>query len=124
MIDLTRLEKKTEETCHKESIMAVEKYLGYKIGIGLRINKKKTRRFFVALLVSLGINEDCTIDVNVLNKKVEALRQLDKLGYKLSYGGNGSVYCERMTKKADLEKNISKLQEVLPEYLGCELIDN
>ena len=124
MIDLGRLETKTEESCHKESIMAVEKFQGYKIGIGLRINKRKTKKFFIALLVSLGINEDCTIDVNVLDKKVEALRQLDKLGYKLSYGGNGSVYCERATKKGELEKKISKLQEILPEYLGCELIDN
>ncbi len=124
MMDLAKLEAKTKESCHKESIMAVEKYRGYKIGVGLRINKKNTKRFFIALLVSLGINEDCTIDVDILEKKVEALRQLDKMGYKLSYGGNGSVYCERMTKKGEMEKRISKLQEVLPEYLGCELIDS
>jgi len=124
MMDIDELEKKVEETCHKESIMAVEKNKDYKIGIGLRINKKKENKFFVAIQVSLGFNDDCSVDIGSLEKRVRALRLLDSNGYTLCYGGNGSIYCELKVKRANLEKKVEELQILLSAYLGEVADDN
>ena len=124
MMDIEMLEKKGEATCHKESIVAVERQKDYKIGIGMRINKKEVKKFFVAIQVSLGINEDCSIDIGSLERRVRALRLLDSNGYTLCYGGNGSIYCELKIEREKLQKKVEELQILLSAYLGEEAVDS
>jgi hypothetical protein len=76
------------------------------------MHKGKTQ-IFTAASIKLGMRENCSIDLDQLIKATGELYAFKESGYCLCYGGEGTVYVERETKRKEVEAQIAKMKKML-----------
>lgn len=82
--------KKSED---KEAFKVLAKTQSCRVGVGARFESGKNPSYFVEVLVSL-CTSDRSVNLDLMEKNLLLLKQLEKRGYVLNCEEDGSISCE------------------------------
>ena len=92
-INIQSLQEEAKKSEVKEAFTVVAKMQNCRIGVGARLESPETSAFFVEVLVSLFTSHH-PLNLDLVEKNLFLLRQLDERGYVLNCEEDGCISCE------------------------------
>ncbi|MFQ5821683.1 MAG: hypothetical protein ACE5I5_16990 [Candidatus Heimdallarchaeota archaeon] len=101
-IDVQALQETAKRSEHKEAYKVLEKSKNYRIGVGVRLRSPNQPSFFLEVLVYL-CTDDTQVDLPLLEKKLNFLKELQGRKYFLSCQNDSSIFGEITIPVVNLE---------------------
>ena len=111
-IDLQALQEKAEGSEHKEAFLVLEKSKHYRIGVGVRLPSSNHPSFFIEILVYLCLNAS-QVDLSLLEKKVNFLKELQGRTYVLICQQDGSICSELIISPKNLATEYETINSIV-----------
>ena len=109
--DIEGLEEQARNSEHDESYYTIERSEHFKVGTGVRVDKKHTTHF-MEVIIQL-CSEGCTVDMELLDRKMEVIKEFSNSDYYLKCEDDSSVCCEKEIGKEEFERELSYVKEQL-----------
>lgn len=100
-INAHSLQEDAEKSEDKEAFTVLARTPCYRVGVGARLESRANPTFFVEIIVSLFVGQH-VVDLHILEKNLQALKQLNKRGYQLTCEEDGVISCELAVKSENL----------------------
>ena len=92
-ITINSLQQEAKMSEHNEAFQVLTRMQNCRVGVGARLESVENPSFFVEVLVSL-CTSDHTVNLDLVEKNLHLLKQLEKRGYALNCEDDGSISCE------------------------------
>lgn len=92
-INIQSLQEEVKKSEVNEGFTIVTKMQNCRIGVGVRVESPETPAYFVEVLVSLCSSQH-PVNLDIAEKSLFLLRQLDERGYMLNCEEDGCISCE------------------------------
>lgn len=112
-LNINSLQKEAKVSEHNEAFQILARMQNCRVGVGARFESAETTSFFIEVLLSL-CTSDHTVDLNLVERNLHLLKQLEKRGYALSCEDDGTISCEH----AISSKNLAAECEVIINLVG------
>jgi hypothetical protein len=100
-IDIQSLQEEAKKSEVNEAFTIVTKMQNCRIGVGARLESPETSAYFVEVLISLCTSHH-PVNLDLAEKNLFLLRQLDKRGYMLNCEEDGCISCELIVSSEKL----------------------
>ena len=111
LIDIKVLLEKAKNSEHKESYRVLERSRNYRIGIGARLEPTDQPSFFFEILVYL-CPQSSKFDLQVLEKNLVLLKELQARGYSLSCQDDRCISCETTVPPQNLAAEYENIKSI------------
>ena len=112
-ITINSLQKEAKTSEHNDAFQVLARMQNCRVGVGARLETAENPYFFVEVLVSL-CTSDHTVNLDLVEKSLHLLKQLERWGYALNCEDDGSISCELTVSS----KNLAAEYEAIINLVG------
>ncbi len=111
LIDVQALQEEAKNSEYKESYRVLERSRNYRIGLGVRLEPTDQPSFFFEILVYL-CPQSSKFDLQVLEKNLMFLKELQVRGYSLSCQDDRCIACETISPPQNLAAEYETIKSI------------
>ena len=110
-INIDALQKKAKSE-HNEAFQVLTRMQNCRVGVGARPESAENPSFFVEILVTLCTSEH-SVNLELVEKALLLLKQLEKRGYVLNCEEDGSISCELTVSLKNLKAECEAILDMV-----------
>lgn len=112
-IDVKALEDKAKASEHKESYMVLDKNENCRVCAGARISSSNELSLFMEIIICF--RPKSSVNTKALEKDLMLIKELEIMGYTLSWGDDSCIYCETEIDPNNMNSEYENIRSMINE---------